>query len=281
MISIIVCSASSVLFNQLEISIAATIAQPYEIICIENSKSAYSISEAYNQGAAKAKYPYLCFMHEDVEIRSSNWGAKAMAHINAGNILIGVAGSSYKSQVISGWSTGSDEMDFCNIYHKNLGGNLSHYFHNKSGNPVARCTVIDGVWLFCKKEAWQEVRFNEKLLKGFHFYDLDFSMRCSEVGDVAVVFDIDLIHYSSGKFGKEWLDNATRFHRFYKKQLPKTNITLSSEKKSQLDKQVALFWLKRMRSENLPVISNLLFLIHLGKSIPRQALKEVVSIFFQ
>lgn len=75
MISIIICSKYSKINCELEQNIENTIGNmPFEIITINNSQNSYSIYQAYNKGIKEAKYPYLCFMHEDILFHTVNWG---------------------------------------------------------------------------------------------------------------------------------------------------------------------------------------------------------------
>ena len=93
MISIIVCSKFPTLSKELLDNISQTVGTDYEIVSIDNSQAKYSIFEAYNEGVARSKGEYLCFMHEDVVLRSSNWGntvERVLSHKDVG--AIGVAG---------------------------------------------------------------------------------------------------------------------------------------------------------------------------------------------
>ena len=40
--------------------------------------------------------------------------------------------------------------------------------------------TLDGVFLATRKEVWKEIQFDEKLIKGFHGYDLDFTLRAAQ-----------------------------------------------------------------------------------------------------
>ncbi len=60
----------------------------------------------YNIGTRQAKYPFVCYADEDIEIKAINWGYKVnelfMANKQLG--LLGIAGSDYKTAIPSGWS---------------------------------------------------------------------------------------------------------------------------------------------------------------------------------
>lgn len=81
MISIIICNRSERLNIDLEDNIKSTIGNvDYEIICINNEKGLYNIFQAYNTGVEKAKFPYLCFMHDDIRYHTLNWGKNVISH---------------------------------------------------------------------------------------------------------------------------------------------------------------------------------------------------------
>ncbi len=68
--------------------------------------------------------------------------------------------------------------------------------------------AVDGVFLASKKSVIENVPFDEKTFTGFHFYDIDLSLRVAQKYKVLVTTDILLKHYSPGDPGKEW--NAYR-----------------------------------------------------------------------
>ena len=77
MISIVVCSRHPKIDIFLEKNIKDTIGNvKYEIVWIDNSRSKYSIFEAYNEGVLRSEGEYICFMHEDIVYWSNDWGGK-------------------------------------------------------------------------------------------------------------------------------------------------------------------------------------------------------------
>ena len=41
---------------------------------IDNREKQWPIARAYNEGASRAHYPFLFFVHEDVKFHSVGWG---------------------------------------------------------------------------------------------------------------------------------------------------------------------------------------------------------------
>ena len=81
MISIIICSVNNDYLQNIKNNIAETIGTEYEIIAYDNRHTNHVICHVYNLCAAKAKFPYLCFVHEDVELLSKDWGKELIAYI--------------------------------------------------------------------------------------------------------------------------------------------------------------------------------------------------------
>lgn len=93
MISIIICSRKNYISSKLLQNINDTIGTLYELITIDNSSNKYSIFSAYNLGVKQAKYPFLCFMHDDILFNTESWGRKVINHFN--NSKIGIDPSTY------------------------------------------------------------------------------------------------------------------------------------------------------------------------------------------
>src|SRR5215467_10902842 len=194
MISIIICSANSALLDTVKKNIADSIGVPFEVIAIDNSKNEFGICRAYNRGAAKAKFPVLCFMHEDIFIETKNWGNLVCKHLNYDNAgLIGVAGGDAKSMVPSSWSIPMISNEI-NVYqHYKAGLQTSKLVMETSGDIVGtkkKVVALDGMWLCTKKEIFDQFKFDEITYGGFHGYDIDFSLQVNTKYDVFVIFDI-------------------------------------------------------------------------------------------
>src|SRR5208337_2764590 len=68
-------------------------------------------------------------------------------------------------------------------------------------NPVKKeiedVVCIDGVFMFSKKEVFQKCRFDEKLLTGFHGYDMDFSLQVFFTGYRVIVDRMVVLYHAS------------------------------------------------------------------------------------
>lgn len=253
MISIIICSKDDVLKQQVEKNIAETIGVEYELIIIDNNIDPKGICAIYNTGAAKAKYDILCFAHEDVLFVTQNWGIVILEHINKGVDVIGIAGSKYKSKTLSGWFTSLPNLDCCNVTHKNKLGELKKDVLKLAGSNASmeKVCCLDGVFIVTKKTVWKDIRFNEKELKNFHVYDLDFSLRAAQRYTVAVTYLIDLIHFSYGSYDEAWVKETFIFHDYYKNNLPQTIQGINTNLYVKNEWRIEKFWLKKLRKSKL------------------------------
>ena len=193
MVSVIICSINKLLARQVEKNIDDTIGVPWELILIDNTEIKKGITRVYNEGAARARYDILCFVHEDVEFQTRNWGRLIQQYFDNDPQLglVGVAGARYKGRAWSGWWTGIPSVDYCNIYSGNKFDTAERTYLNPDPNvKYYPAVVADGVFLCARKKAWQESKFNERLINGFHFYDIDFSFNIARKHKVAVTLEI-------------------------------------------------------------------------------------------
>ena len=103
MITFIICSIAPERAHALEQNIQRTIGEtPYEIIIFDNRQTNYSIAKAYNLCASKARYAYLCFLHEDIAFHSRNWGKDIIHQLSSDNCgIIGFSAcSTYSCSVL-------------------------------------------------------------------------------------------------------------------------------------------------------------------------------------
>ncbi|WP_336686684.1 glycosyltransferase [Chryseobacterium bernardetii] len=232
MVSIIISSYLPNYFSALENNISKSIGVPYEIIKIDNP-GLMGICKAYNQGAEKARYENLLFIHEDVLFHTQDWGKKLIIHLNneeAG--IVGVAGSAYVPTAPSSWTV-AEQYNFVNILQGNKENSEYLPIHTTQKNRTD-VFAVDGVFIGIKKEKYNHFKFNEALLKGFHGYDLDFSLRVSKKFQNYVIDDILIQHFSGGNLDKNWLDANIKVRESIPSNFKQTT-DAQTEKKAFLD----------------------------------------------
>lgn len=266
MIAIIICTATAGRQEKVKESIAGTIGLPYELIVMENADGKMGLCEAYNTAAARTSADILCFMHDDISFLTQDWGKRVMGHFEADPSLaaIGLAGSRYKSRTLSGWWSGLDDCDCCHIRQLEPDGQTPLVQLRPKQTAEGRIPVkmLDGVWMCMRRDVWAAYPFAESRLKGFHFYDMDISLRISAQKKIAVIYDIDIVHFSKGAFGNDWVREAIRFHRSVNEvPLP---AALEAPRAGNPEQIVARSWLLRLRREKISLRNKLAWCAYTG-----------------
>ncbi len=108
--------------------------------------------------------------------------------------------------------------------------NIFSKYSSSLGNQIDDVVLIDGLFIVINKKNIIET-FNEEI-KGFHFYDVDFSFRnFIEDVKIGVMYDVRVTHKSIGATNEEWEKNRIIFSERHKDILPvkiKRNLTLES-----------------------------------------------------
>lgn len=247
MISVLICSANPSLLEQVSKNVTETIGIAFEILHYDNRSENKGICQVYNLLAEKARYQYLCFIHEDVLFGNLGWGKILIDHFNeiAGTGLIGIAGSKYKSNFYSGWYTHNKLLDCGNIIHRDVSGEARNFFSPSDDHRPQEVVCIDGVFMATTKTAWQKHRFSD-YLQGFHFYDLDYSIRVAASSRVMVVYDIEITHLTQGgDFGNRWVEGAFVFHDLHADLLP---LSLEENLADNPDDAIIKLWLDYLKN---------------------------------
>ncbi len=215
MISLICSSIRPEDAERLRKNIGATIGNvPFELIAHDNRTDKFGLCKLYNLCAEKAQYAYLCFLHEDVQFSTQNWGEKIIRKLSEPSCgVVGFAGSDIKIKDSKGW-----RVDKANSYTHYI----QHYKQRKkkprtrtlnvSGRKYAPVVTLDGMALFVRRDVWQEVRFDQDSFTGFHCYDIDFSLAVAQHYDNYVCTDIFVEHFSEGSFNSDWQAEQLKFN---------------------------------------------------------------------
>ncbi len=234
MISIIVCSRNQDIPEKLKQNIAKTIGVEYELVVIDNSKNNYSIFSAYNEGVRRAKYPYLCFMHDDILYHTENWGKRVIEHFQDDKVgAIGTCGTHFLPKTPTGWYQTK----------VNSGGGLQRikingkenirkeyelkYIKNKRS---IQAVVVDGLWFCIPTKLFEQIKFDDKTFNGFHCYDMDICLQIRNLDlQIKIISDILIEHFSLGCFDIDWIKNTNLFFNKWKNSLPQVAGVLLSE----------------------------------------------------
>jgi len=209
------------LFEAFEENVKLTIGINYEIIKIENSDARYSITKAYNIGIAAANYEYVCFCHEDILFRTDLWGIKLINHFSDKTTsLIGILGNTIKTKTPAGVYSKFETTNRINQIQRNDDGSETHHYFNPDKELQSKVITLDGMFLSARLENLTKFSFDENLLKGFHGYDIDFSLSMNKIGNVIVVYDILIEHLSLGGNTKNWIESQIKIINKWHDSLP-------------------------------------------------------------
>jgi len=201
-----------------------------EILPYENPGK-YSLTELYNKGLNEAKNNIVVFCHDDIKFDTKNWGRKILNHFkrNSSFGIIGVAGSRYMPSSGKWWED-FNKMHGA-VYHEHEGKRWLSRYSTDIGNGLDEVLLVDGLFFGINKENIKNT-FNEDV-RGFHFYDVDFSFSNYLAGTkVGVCTDIKITHLSIGMTNDEWEKNRVLFAEKYSESLPvKINRTLRKKEK--------------------------------------------------
>lgn len=141
-----------------------------KIIYIRNPEN-LGVSKALNTGVARAQYPTLCFMHNDVIVHEKNWTVSIREFITA-HPDAGVVG-------LYGAKTVREDGSF-------RGKSIVH--GKKDGpsmkKPFETVAVVDGMLMAMKKPVFEQVGgFSDDYI--VHFYDKDISLKVMITGNYA------------------------------------------------------------------------------------------------
>jgi glycosyltransferase involved in cell wall biosynthesis len=200
-----------------------------QIIPIENNGE-YSLTDLYNKIILKSHNDILVLCHDDIYFDSKNWGQKILNHFKRKPEygILGLAGTTNMPKSGRWWDDFSKMKGIVN--HEHEGKKWESKYSASSGNQIDDVVLVDGLFIVINRKKIKE-NFNEEI-KGFHFYDVDFSFR-NFIKDVkiGVVYDIRVTHKSIGQTNEQWEKNREIFAEKYKDVLPvkvKRNLTLES-----------------------------------------------------
>lgn len=224
MISIIICSRKKKIDPLLSKNIKESIGSiPYEIVWIDNSSNCYSIFSAYNRGVSLSKYDNLCFMHEDIVFHTTNWGQIVVDRLSDQKIgVVGVVGTLYIDNYTTSWiSSGIIRGNLIQFNKKE--GKSTTFHHNEYSFLGENVISVDGLWMCMRKSIFanDNIRWDDKLYKGFHFYDMDICLQAISKGYVNLIAqDILIEHKSMGNKDSIYYENCILFHNKWDYFLP-------------------------------------------------------------
>ena len=226
----VVCSSQYDLENfKKEITKNSGLHNKIEFLGYKNNGE-YSLTEIYNKGLKDSKYDIVVFMHHDIYFDTKNWGNKILNHFkrNGDYGILGLAGTTNMPKSAKWWEDFSKMKGIVN--HEHEGRKWESKYSTSKGNQLDDVVLVDGLFIVINKKNIKQ-NFNEDI-KGFHFYDVDFSFRnFIEDVKIGVMYDVRVTHKSIGQTNEQWEKNREVFAEKYKDVLPvkvKRNLNIDS-----------------------------------------------------
>jgi hypothetical protein len=186
---------------------------------IEYINKGEGLTKFYNKGLKDAKYDIVVFLHDDIIIETKQVASKLVKlyENNPEYGVLGVAGSKYMAETGKWWE--NPKKMYGRVSHTHEGKTWLSAYSKDLGNDVEEVVNVDGVFFSVHKKRIK-VDFDETV-KGFHFYDVDFSFRNYLSGSkVGVHTNVRINHMSIGITNDEWEQNRIEFSEKFKDKLP-------------------------------------------------------------
>lgn len=218
MITVIIASNREANFLRVRQNINETIGLPFQLVRMQDLNK--GIGHSYNAGVLEAIHDILFFLHDDILFHSNNWGQQVINYLqDPASGAIGIMGGRYKSAFGTGWRDGETGFYRMQVLDGAAGGRM--LCQNPGDVLSDEVICLDGAFLCTKKSTWAQFPFDEINFKGFHFYDLDWSLQLHLAGlKNRVVFDILLEHFSQGNRDISFLKDFILFQNKWKNHLP-------------------------------------------------------------
>lgn len=163
---------------------------------------------------------YLAFVHDDVSFgRAPGW-ARALARVldrQPRYSILGVAGASILQE--NGYWY-NEQVSCGHVWHAADGEAHLTRFAMPHEDPLP-AAALDGFFLFARTDAVRRLELDDARFDGFHFYDMELSIRARLAGlELAVTDAVDLEHRSRGCFGADWERYRRAFVERYRGHLP-------------------------------------------------------------
>jgi len=193
-----------------------------EVIPFENPGT-HSLTEAHDYILKNASNDIVVLCHDDIRVKTKKWGKKVIDHFkNSDYGIIGVAGTFDYPKSGMWWENRKTMVGCVNHKHPETNKEYSSKYSSLVGDNIIPVVSLDGLFMAVDKNKIK-YSFNTDV-KGFHFYDVDFTIGNYLQGvKVGCVTNIRVLHYSIGKTNEEWESNRIKFTKRWEEFLPVRN----------------------------------------------------------
>jgi len=210
MISVVYCTREH---NQKHIDHLKKMAGHPKVEVIEYVNNGVSLTKVYNELLKKTKYDITVFVHDDIEILTTQFAKKLLRHYeNSDYGILGVAGTKYLHENGRWWS--NPKSMYGRVSHTHKGKTTLSKYSDDLGKKIEETVIVDGVFFSVMKSRIKK-NFDESV-EGFHFYDVDFCFQNHLEGvKIGVHTNIKINHLSIGITDDKWEENRKIFSEKY------------------------------------------------------------------
>jgi len=175
----------------------------FDIILDVKTENTEGLTSVYNNFIEKWwDKKYIIFAHDDLFIESVNFLDKLQEQFDKGFSVVGLAGGSKckKEKPFLWHLVTKKETQSGIVYHRHNVPDIGSVDHPTVFGPAPKeVALLDGLFIAIDREKIisENILFDEKI-KGFHFYDLKFSIDCKKAGLRLTTALIKTIHNSHG-----------------------------------------------------------------------------------
>jgi len=156
----------------------------FELLTIDNTAGDFrSAARILNETARKAKYKYLMFVHQDVEMDSNDWLANAQRDLDSLYRLgaAGVVGISEQGLASSVFT-----------------GDPAYFVGTERLYKPVQVQTLDGCLMIVPRRIFKRISFDETTIEGWYFYAVDYCLDLIRLGYRIYVLPCKTYHESPG-----------------------------------------------------------------------------------
>ncbi|HWB62696.1 MAG TPA: glycosyltransferase, partial [Chitinophagales bacterium] len=187
-------------------------------IAIDNTINKTGLCRVYNDAAAKAKYPYLCFAHEDILFHTNNWGRLMVETLSKPEHgMLGICGGKYYPNVPGGWLDIPHDLRRFSMLTQKKGVEHLNSVKDSTDSFYSYTVTLDGLLMAMRRDVWEHYRFGEDILKNFDFYDIELCIRLQQKYKLVIDHRIVVEHFGVGRYvNKKWIREALHYYDYRK-----------------------------------------------------------------
>lgn len=210
-ISVVICSVDADKFQRVSALYRRLLAGlTHQVVGIHDARS---LCEAYNRALRDVRGDVVVFSHDDVDILAPDFAARLVDALATFDV-VGVAGATRAAGPAWSWAGHPHVHGW--ITHRSAATGDWLVSISSPWPVVGDAQVLDGVLLAGWRRVFEAVRFDAATFDGFHFYDVDFTLRAARAGwRIGICAELLLVHESEGRFDADWNRFADRFRAKY------------------------------------------------------------------